>query len=159
MGSAIYQHVCLTRSSGDQAQLTSGHILAASTKTGMNATWPSTVSTTESPSTNSSLLRPSALLVPATDRASCELRPQCPCWGSMLQPSRTARCCITQVLLCPGVSSWLATAEDMNACPADSADLLTSRVTHLLICRSSSSMHCFGVILQRSLTLLCRVYL
>ena len=39
---------------------TSGHSLAARTKTGMNATWPSTVSTTESPSTNSSLLRPSA---------------------------------------------------------------------------------------------------
>ncbi len=45
--------------------LTSGHILAASTKTGMKATWPSTVSTTESPSTNSSLLSPKALLVPA----------------------------------------------------------------------------------------------
>ena len=43
----------------------SGHSLAASTKTGMNATWPSTVSTTESPSTNSSLLSPSARLVPA----------------------------------------------------------------------------------------------
>lgn len=49
---------------------TSGHSLAASTKTGMNATWPSTVNTTESPSTKSSLLSPSALLVPASDRIS-----------------------------------------------------------------------------------------
>ena len=39
----------------------------------MNATWPSTVSTTESPSTNSSLLSPSARLVPADTQGNNDL--------------------------------------------------------------------------------------
>ena len=44
---------------------TSGQSRAARTRTGINDTWPSTVSTAESPSTNSSLLRPSFWLYPA----------------------------------------------------------------------------------------------
>lgn len=53
---------CFTNSSTDR---TSGHRRAASTRMGMKLTWPSTVSTTESPSTKNSLLMPSSRFSPA----------------------------------------------------------------------------------------------
>lgn len=43
---------------GGGVELTSGQRRAASTRTGMKETCPSTVKMTESPNTNSSLLRP-----------------------------------------------------------------------------------------------------
>ena len=60
----VQQGICSEAGTLHSLARTSGQSLAASTKTGMNATWLSTVSTTESPSTNSSLLRPNARLVP-----------------------------------------------------------------------------------------------
>ena len=50
----------------------------------MKATWPSTVSTTESPSTNSSLLSPSALLVPADTQDNDQ---RCVCFMSWRRPT------------------------------------------------------------------------
>ena len=50
----------------------------------MNATWPRAVSITESPSTNSSLLIPSALLVPAQAHILCKY---CLCYKGKCYPA------------------------------------------------------------------------